>query len=112
MFPIVYVDDPATVARFYCEELGFEVTYSWEDAYVQVARDGSYLGLARRDAARPGRDFELWLYVDDVEADAARLCAAGARELEPPQDMPWGERIVLLEIPDGTLLHLGGTVPT
>lgn len=108
IFPIVAVDDLESVVRFYCEVLGFEVTYRFEDVFAVVSRDGSDVGLAQR--APGGNEFELCLYVDDVDETVARMAAAGARIAKPPEDMPWGERMAYVEPPGGTLLHVAAKI--
>lgn len=44
--------------------------------------------------------------VADVDAEAARLAAAGLAFLQPPTIMPWGNRSLLLTDPDGRLVNL------
>jgi len=34
----------------------------------------------------------LYVYVPDVDAAFSRAMAAGATSVEPPEDMPWGDR--------------------
>lgn len=110
MFPIVAVDDLDATARFYCDQLGFEVTYRFEDSYMQVSRGESHLGLTRRSPG--GTDFELCVYVDDVDAAVERMKADGARIVKPPEDMPWGERMAYVAPPGGTLLHVTAKIDT
>jgi predicted enzyme related to lactoylglutathione lyase len=43
----------------------------------------------------------LWLQVRDVDAESARLAAAGATVLEAPADRPWGLREAWVADPDG-----------
>ena len=103
VFPILYVADVDRAARFYQQAFGFEQTYRWEDDYIAVRRGDSQLGLGRGE----GRGwFELCIYVDDVDATAERLRELGARELSPPADMPWNERLAYFEDADGHKLHV------
>ena len=48
----------------------------------------------------------LWLQVRDVDAEAARVAAAGATVLEPPEDRPWGLREAWVADPDGLRICL------
>jgi PhnB protein len=41
------------------------------------------------------------LFVDDVDAAAARATAAGARQVAAPQDAFWGDRVTVVEDPFG-----------
>jgi uncharacterized glyoxalase superfamily protein PhnB len=46
---------------------------------------------------RPPTPAFLYIYVPDTEAVYARAIAAGARALEPPADMPYGDRRAMVE---------------
>ena len=64
---------------------------------------GSALELSGA-GARPaglGHGLLLWLQVPDVDAEHARLAAAGVTVRRPPSDMPWGLRECWIEDPDG-----------
>ena len=109
-FPILHVDDVAAASAFYCSVLGFEEAYRNKDEhgveFVFLALEPYGIGLGRRP---PGveRDFALWIYADDVDAAAERLRAAGANEVLPPTDQPWGERMCSFVDGDGHLVHIG-----
>jgi lactoylglutathione lyase len=102
-FPILYVRDVPGSARFYEDAFGFERTFEWGDEYIALKRDDSRLGLGHGDG-RGG--FELCIYVDDTDAAAEHLRSLGAREISPPADMPWNERLAYFEDPDGHKLHV------
>jgi lactoylglutathione lyase len=102
-FPILYVADVPRAAEFYEQAFAFERTYRWEDDYIALKRGDSHLGLGRGEG-RGG--FELCIYVDDVDATAERLRELGAREISPPADQPWNERLAYFEDPDGHRLHV------
>jgi lactoylglutathione lyase len=110
-FPILYVGDVPRAIDFYVSTFGFEVGFRWPAegeptfAYLRLAPLG--IAVSRRAADHnSGGDFELCLYADDVDEAAARLRAAGAEEVMPPQDEPWGERRTYFRDPDDTLLHV------
>ena len=109
-FPILTVDDVDAASRFYCSVLGFEETYRNEDEggveFAFLALEPSGIGLARRSAAEQPAA-ALWIYGDDVDAAAAELRAAGATELLPPTDQPWGERKFSIVDPYWPLVHFG-----
>ena len=109
-FPILLVDDVAQASAFYCSTLGFEEAYRNEDEhgveFVFLALEPYGIGLGRR-ADGDERDFALWIYADDVDAAAADLRAAGAEEILPPTDQPWGERMCSFVDPNGHLVHVG-----
>ena len=110
-FPILHVDDVESAASFYTSTFGFEVVNRNEDEagaleFVFLGLEPYGIGVARRP---PGVEHEvaLWLYTDDVDAAAAGLRAAGATEVLPPTDQPWGERMCTFVDPYGHLLHVG-----
>jgi len=97
--------DPARSAQFYAAAFGWIVTYS-DDNYGMVEGDGVKIGFGRVDGFRPARwpdetatkRFHLDLLVDDLDAAAAKLCAAGASQ---PDFQPGAERWRVLLDPDG-----------
>jgi uncharacterized glyoxalase superfamily protein PhnB len=109
-FPILLVDDVERASTFYCSTLGFEEAYRNEDEhgveFVFLALEPYGIGVGRRADAEE-RDFALWIYADDVDAAAAALRAAGAKEILAPTDQPWGERMCSFVDPNGQLVHIG-----
>jgi lactoylglutathione lyase len=116
-FPVVYVADAERSAAFY-ERLGFA-------RHFQLPPDGEpgYIGLRRGEAELSvvlsswpqeqlgvqmgaGPRFELYAYVDDVDASVAELRDAGVTVLREPADMPWGERIGYVADPEGNPVAL------
>ena len=123
-FPIVYAGDVERSLAFYRDLLDFELTYRWPDegridfAYLRLGDTGIGISSASAPAELHGRApvadspvrFELCLYTDDTDAAAARMRAAGVRELRPPEDMPWGERLAYFEDPDGNPIHVAAKI--
>ncbi len=109
-FPILLVDDVDAASRFYCSVFGFEETYRNEDEagveFAYLALEPAGIALGRRSAGEE-RAFALWIYTDDVDAAAVQLRDAGATELLPPTDQPWGERMCSFVDPNGHLVHVG-----
>jgi lactoylglutathione lyase len=113
-FPVIYSRHVATAEAFYVR-LGFEETFrlppEGEPGYVSLRRGDAELGIVSdewpRDqlgvTAGTAPRFELFVYVDDVDASARALSDALQRE---PQDMPWGERLAYLRDPDGNPVAL------
>jgi lactoylglutathione lyase len=62
--------------------------------------------LLGRDARAGGPGGEVAFLVQDVDAEAARLRAAGADILRGPTDRPWGHRTLHLLDPDGFVVEL------
>ena len=109
VFPILYVDDVAGEAAFYVDNLGFEDVYRFppeEPDFVFLKLEPLGIALSRRRPEHEGRELELCIYAGDVDEAAAQLRAAGAKELQPPADQPWGERLTYFTSPSGTKLHI------
>ena len=106
-------EDFAATVSFYVALGGVEA-YRFPDVdpvFVTLRFGDSELGIGAMRGApihgrpqRPatGHRIELCLYVDDVDATAARAPAV----VTPPQDTPWGERVAYIEDPDGNLVML------
>jgi lactoylglutathione lyase len=88
---------------------------------VEFATQGAKLGLYDRSrleeltgqgAEAPGSPGgEVVFLVEDVDAEAARLRAAGATILKGPVDRAWGHRTLHLEDPDGFVIELAEEIP-
>src|SRR4051794_27982519 len=113
-FPILYVADVERSAGFYAEHLGFVEDFrlppTGSPGYIGLHLDDARLGIV--DASWPqqmlgqsagdsGPRFELFVYVDDVDAAVARVRAAGVTVGREPETMAWGERMAYLIDPDG-----------
>lgn len=111
---IVTLEVPA-VASFYEALLGMErhADFGWFVILTHAEMPGLELGVLDREsemtpaAARgaPG-GVMLTFVVADVEAVADRAAARGANILEPPTNMPYGQRRMLLRDPAGTVLDV------
>jgi lactoylglutathione lyase len=110
-FPVLYVTSVRRSVDFYAL-LGYEPTYQFplegDPHYVGLERGDSSLGIA--DFSWPEAQlgitvgtaprFELFVYVDDVDADVETFRAAGHPILQEPATMPWGERQAYVSDPD------------
>ena len=69
--------------------------------------DGNFPGghVAAHDSTQP-LGFELAFVTDDVAGAHRQALAAGARELAPPQQKPWGQTVSYVRCPDGVLVEL------
>ena len=117
---MIYVSDVRRSVRFY-ERLGFTVRYQHpndeEPGYVKLTRGPAELGIVHEQSPLDligegkghGLRFELFVYVDDVDAMQAFL-GAETRILREPDDMPWGERIAYVADPDGNPVVLATVV--
>jgi catechol 2,3-dioxygenase-like lactoylglutathione lyase family enzyme len=90
---------------FYRDVVGLQIYREWETGTVFFL-GGGLLELSRSAGPVTDDKLSLWLQVRDVDAEFARLAAAGVTVVEPPVDEPWGLREARLRDPDGLLLIL------
>ena len=119
-YVILFVADLERSVAFYRDVVG--VPFKLEgDGYVEFATQGAKFGLYDRNrleeltgqgTARPAAPGgEVVLLVEDVDAQAERLRAAGATILRGPVDRPWGHRTLHVEDPDGFVVELAAEIP-
>jgi lactoylglutathione lyase len=120
-FPVVFATRVVATVAFY-EHLGFRAFFQLppdgEPGYVGLRRGAAELAVV--DAAWPadqyaqpfgtGARFEMFVYVDDVDAMVGRL-GGRAVVLREPADMPWGERVAYVADPDGNPVALAQAAP-
>jgi catechol 2,3-dioxygenase-like lactoylglutathione lyase family enzyme len=110
------VDDVDAAVAFYTTHLGFTVRTSAAPAFADVVRGGlrlllsgpaSSAGRPMPDGARPGPGGwnRIHLIVDDIDAEVARLRAAGVTFRNEIVSGPGGRQI-LLEDPSGNVVEL------
>lgn len=110
------VDDVAAATAFYTQHLGFEVLTNFPPAFADVARGPlrlllsgptSSAGRAMADGAQPGPGGwnRIHLIVDDIDAEVARLRAAGARLRNDIVTGPGGRQVLVLD-PAGNVVEL------
>ena len=117
-FPIIYVEDVARSETFFRDAFGFEAVYRFppegpsEFVFLELEPSGIGIGAADGENVHgrpvvPGAgSFELFLYVDDMDAACTHLRELGAPELRGPVDEPWGERRAYFADPDGNTIHI------
>ncbi|MCK8466809.1 VOC family protein [Microbacterium sp. KSW4-16] len=112
-YPVLMVDDVSAAARFYREELGFEVTFE-ADWYVSLRFDGGELAILDRahetipeGFREPVRGLLLNVEVPDATAEHVRL--VGERKLPERltlRDEDFGQRHFIVEAPGGVLIDV------
>lgn len=119
-FPVIFAERVGATSGFY-ERLGFERHFQLppdgEPGYVGLRRGGYELAVVSTEWPRdnygrgpgPGVRFEMFVYVDDVDAAVDRARAAGSEVLREPADMPWGERVGYVTDPEGNPVALAST---
>lgn len=119
MFNIV-ADDVGSLRDFYTRLLSFEPTFD-SDWYVVLApKDGPNmeLGIIARSseitpqaAASPPGGGYLTFVVENVLLAFEQAKAMGADIMEPPADMEYGQRRMLLRDPAGTVVDISSPTP-
>jgi lactoylglutathione lyase len=117
-FPVVYASDVNALASFW-ELLGFrrhvQLPAEGEPGYVGLTRDGGgELAVTHKQWAADryglslggGPRFEMYIYVEDLDATLARLTDVAITVLREAEDMPWGERIASVADPEGNPVAL------
>jgi len=110
------VDDVEKAVAFYTKVLGFEVLTKFAPAFADVARGNlrlllsgptSSAGRPMPDGAKPGPGGwnRIHLIVEDIEAEVARLRAAGAQFRNDILAGPGGKQI-LLQDPAGNVVEI------
>lgn len=120
---LLAVTDLPRACAFYRAAFGFDVTVE-VPVYVELALpDGMRLGLYAREgfARNTGQlpvevpqgaiaGSELYFLVDDVEAAAARLEAAGGRLLSARAARYWGDEAAYYADPNGNVVVVARTL--
>ena len=117
-YTILYVEDvPATLA-FYGEAFGLSTRYTHESgSYGELETGATALAFVSHalltqigktpqspQLDRPTR--EIALVTDDVAAAVKRAVDAGAKPVQPPTAMPWGQTIAYVGDCNGFLVEI------
>lgn len=103
--------DPAGLAQWYVDTLGFSVNYRGSTAVFVKAPDGGMIEFIPAEGERPPGGMKtpglrhLALTVDDFEAAYAALRRKGVQFLGEPTESK-GNRVVFFTDPEGNILHL------
>jgi lactoylglutathione lyase len=120
-FPLLVSPQVSATAAFY-ERLGFarqvQNPPTGEPSFIGLRRAGHELGIV--DVAWPrdqfggapgtGTRYEMFVFVDDVDAVLDTLRRDGVPVLRDAVTMPWGERIAHVADPDGNAVALATAV--
>ncbi|MFF2275419.1 VOC family protein [Agromyces sp. NPDC058126] len=113
-YPVLCTADVSASARFYREHFGFATTFE-SDWYVSLRHPDGGHELALLDAGHESipagygeaaRGMLVNLEVDDVDALAVRLDAAGVPTVQALRSEAFGQRHVIVRDPGGVLVDV------
>ena len=118
----LFVNDMATMIRFYRDVLGFEIKESENAVNVYLIKNGTLFMLYERKNFEKMTNrkyeylkglnchFEIALYVDtfeEVDSEYAKAVEKGAQSVLEPTTEPWGQRTCYIADPEGNLIEIG-----
>jgi catechol 2,3-dioxygenase-like lactoylglutathione lyase family enzyme len=114
---VLLVEDVGRALDYYRHKLGFEVSRyeRLPDHCGYASRDDCHVHFAHWEGVGPrpnsevaGPDvFDIYVYVDDVEALHAELVERGAELLHAPVDQGYGLREIRVRDPHGYVIAFG-----
>ena len=108
--PLLHVSDPVTAQRFYCDQLGFKTTFT----YQPFGETGPhYIGLIRDEVRIHLSSFPedgkignaIVLVVENVDALYEEFVSKGVVIDLPPVDQSWGNREMYIQDADGNSIR-------
>lgn len=112
----LFVTNVERSVAFYQQALGFEFTKPAKSDGAEGRSGQLRIGiydrrwlthlLGEQGTESIGHPFLLSMTVPDLEATHQHLQQLEINIIKPPQDMVWGQRILLLTDPDGNLLEI------
>ena len=118
----LFVNDMATMVRFYRDVLGFEIKEGENAVNVYLIKNGTLFMLYERKNFEKMTNrkyeylkglnghFEIALYVDtfeEVDAEYSKAIGKGAQSVLEPTTEPWGQRTCYIADPKGNLIEIG-----
>ena len=118
----LFVNNMATMVRFYRDVLGFEIQEGEDAGNVYLIKDGTLFMLYGRNNFESmtsrkyeyikglNGHFEIALYVDtfeEVDKRFADVVSKGATPVLEPTTEPWGQRTCYIADPEGNLIEIG-----
>ncbi|QOY85516.1 VOC family protein [Paludibaculum fermentans] len=103
--------DPAALAQWYVDTLGFVINYRGSTAFFVKAPNGTMIEIIPAEGDRGGNTLKtpglrhLALTVGDFEAALAELRAKNVHFLSEPSESK-GNKVVFFTDPEGNILHL------
>lgn len=117
-YTILYVEDVRQSLAFYTAAFGLKQKFLHDSGdFGELDTGATALAFSSRQlmrklgknpqVARPEAPcFEIALTTPDVPAAFAQALQAGARPVQKPEQMPWGQIVAYVSDPDGFLVEL------
>ena len=102
--PRLFARDPKALVAFI--KRVFRATGTYQGDRPSELRLGDSIIMVNDDRARGPATGFLYVYVDDADAAYRRAIAAGARSIETPADMPYGDRRAMVEDSSGNIWQI------
>lgn len=102
--PRLVARDPAGLVQFLKDAFGASGEYQ-SDRPTQI-RIGDSMIMVSGEGPREVTSSFLYLYVEDADATYQRGIKAGAKSVEEPADMPYGDRRAMIEDPGGNVWQI------
>jgi PhnB protein len=102
--PRLVARDPATLVRFLKDVFGAGGEYASE--MPSQMRIGDSTVMVSGTGPREATSSFLYLYVEDADATYRRALKAGAKSIEEPADMPYGDRRAMIEDPGSNVWQI------
>ena len=122
----ILTDNVPALSRFYQDALGFSVKADMGE-YVEFESEGVRFAVCARSImknatgdpsfaeTRVGQSFELafpLVLPAEVDEAYAEILSKGAKPIQSPATMPWGQRTAFFADPDGNIHELFADLPT
>ena len=93
--PRLVAQEPTTLVQFLKDAFG--ATGEFRSDVPSEMRIGDSIVMVSGAGPREPTSGFLYLYVEDADATYARALEAGAKSIEAPADMPYGDRRAMIE---------------
>jgi catechol 2,3-dioxygenase-like lactoylglutathione lyase family enzyme len=109
--PQFLVHDLDRAIAYYCDKLGFELDFKYQDFYAAVSRDGFAIHLKcapklprDREDRKQNEHLDAYISVAGIRDLFRELEARGAQMIRPLEQRPWACLDLYVEDPDGYVL--------
>jgi catechol 2,3-dioxygenase-like lactoylglutathione lyase family enzyme len=109
--PQFLVDDLDRAIAYYCNQLGFELDFTYESFYSSVSRDGFAIHLkcapklaTEREHRKQSEHLDAFISVSGIQGLFSEFETRGARIIRPLEQQPWACLDFYVEDPDGNIL--------